>query len=392
MKRVLIVSPSNKGTIGRCSMNLYKAFQMRKDVVVRFVCLHFYKEGFEELKDCDYCENNIQRNIFQKLILEIKKPIWLHKIKKQFKPDVTISTLISCSNASVLAGGKDMKVGIFHAGIEQYGLYTGRLSLLLYRILFPRLDRLECVCKSIQTSMISNYKNISPSKIGITYNVHFKEELVKKSKEPLDVNDSELFESKIILFVGRLEAIKAPERIIKSFALSKLKDEYQLVFVGADNNGYQHKLEKIAEEVKLVERVHFLGLKSNPYKYMSHSDMLVLSSKNEGLPGVLIESLLIGTPIISTNSSIGIWEILGCENEFNKELNTVFIANNGLITSNLEDEDLNIQNLKTAIEYLHYHDLRNSAFDFEAKVNPLEITKNLLNEQNQKIITFKCLR
>lgn len=382
MKRVLIVSPSNKGTIGRCSMNLYKAFQMRKDVVVRFVCLHFYGEGFEELKDCDYCEKNILRNIFQRLILEIKKPIWLHKIKKQFKPDVTISTLISCSNASVLAGGKDMKVGIFHAGIEQYGLYTGRLSLLLYRILFPRLDRLECVCKSIQTSMISNYKNISPNKVGITYNVHFKEELVKKSKEPLDVNDSELFESKIILFVGRLEAIKAPERIIKSLAISKLKDEYQLVFVGADNNGYQHKLEEIAEDVKLVERVHFLGLKSNPYKYMSHSDMLVLSSKNEGLPGVLIESLLIGTPIISTNSSIGIWEILGCENEFNKELNTVFIANNGLITSNLEDEDLNIQNMKTAIEYLHYHDLRNSAFDFEAKVNPLEITKNLLNEQN----------
>lgn len=380
MKRVLIVSPSNKGTIGRCSMNLYKAFQMRKDVVVRFVCLHFYKEGFEELKDCNYCENNIQRNIFQKLILEIKKPIWLHKIKKQFKPDVTISTLISCSNASVLAGGKDMKIGIFHAGIEQYGLYTGRLSLLLYRILFPRLDRLECVCKSIQTSMISNYKNISPNKIGITYNVHFKEELVKKSKEPLDVNDSELFESKIILFVGRLEAIKAPERIIKSFALSKLKDEYQLVFVGADNNGYQHKLEKIAEEVKLVERVHFLGPKSNPYKYMSHSDMLVLSSKNEGLPGVLIESLLIGTPIISTNSSIGIWEILGSENDYDKNLNKVFITSNGLITSNLEDEDLNIQNMKAAIEYLHYHDMKNREFEFETKVNPMEITNHLLNE------------
>lgn len=380
MKRVLIVSPSNKGTIGRCSMNLYKAFQMRNDVVVRFVCLHFYGDGFEELKDCDYCEKNILRNILQRLILEIKKPIWLHKIKKQFKPDVTISTLISCSNASVLAGGKDLKVGIFHAGIEQYGLYTGRLSLLLYRILFPKLDRLECVCKSIQTSMISNYRNISPNKIGITYNVHFKDELVKKSKEPLDVYDSDLFESKIILFVGRLEAIKAPERIIKSLAISKLKDEYQLVFIGADNNGYQHKLEEIAKDVKIVERVHFLGLKSNPYKYMSHSDMLVLSSKNEGLPGVLIESLLIGTPIISTNSSIGIWEILGCENEFDRELNTIFIANNGLITSNLKDEDLNIQNMKTAIEYLHFHDLRNRTFDFEAKVNPMEITKCLLNE------------
>lgn len=382
MKRVLIVSPSNKGTIGRCSMNLYKAFQMRKDVIVKFVCLHYYEDGFEDLKDCEYCKKNRRRNIFQKLLLEIKKPIWLHKIKKKFKPDVSISTLISCSNASVLAGGKDFKVGIFHAGIEQYGLYTGRLSLMLYRFLFPKLDRLECVCKSIQTSMISNYKNISLSKIGVTYNVHFKEELVRKSEEPLEVVDSDIFKTKTILFVGRLEAIKAPERIIKSLALSKLKDEYQLVFVGADNNGYQRKLEKIVEDVKLKERVHFLGPKSNPYKYMSHSNMLVLSSKNEGLPGVLIESLLIGTPIISTNSSIGIWEILGCENEFDKGLNTVFIANNGLITSNLEDEDLNIQNMKTAIEYLHCHDLRNRAFGFEAKVNPLEITKHLLNEQD----------
>ena len=46
-----------------------------------------------------------------------------------------------------------------------------------------------------------------------------------------------------------------------------------------------------------MEDVHCLGYKSNPYPYIKYADCFVLSSRWEGLPNVLIESLHLGTPV-----------------------------------------------------------------------------------------------
>lgn len=43
--------------------------------------------------------------------------------------------------------------------------------------------------------------------------------------------------------------------------------------------------------------VFCVGFKNNPYVYMKHADCFVLSSRNEGLPNVMIEALYLGTPV-----------------------------------------------------------------------------------------------
>ena len=53
-----------------------------------------------------------------------------------------------------------------------------------------------------------------------------------------------------------------------------------------------------------------LGFVTNPYPYMRRASLFVLSSKWEGLPGVLIEAMYCGVPLVSTNCPSGPQEIL----------------------------------------------------------------------------------
>jgi glycosyltransferase involved in cell wall biosynthesis len=62
-----------------------------------------------------------------------------------------------------------------------------------------------------------------------------------------------------------------------------------------------------------ARRVKFLGYIENPYMYMLQADRFLLSSRSEGLPTVLIEALPCGCPVVATNCSSCVREILNGE-------------------------------------------------------------------------------
>lgn len=69
-------------------------------------------------------------------------------------------------------------------------------------------------------------------------------------------------------------------------------------------------LVKMIKDFELEDKVEILGFKKNPYPYMKHAKLLILSSEREGLPTVLIEALILGTPVVSTDCNSGPNEIL----------------------------------------------------------------------------------
>jgi glycosyltransferase involved in cell wall biosynthesis len=69
-------------------------------------------------------------------------------------------------------------------------------------------------------------------------------------------------------------------------------------------------LNKMIEARGLAHRVIVAGFQSNPYAWIAGADLLVLSSDHEGLPGVIIEALAVGTPVVSTDCPSGPREIL----------------------------------------------------------------------------------
>jgi glycosyltransferase involved in cell wall biosynthesis len=88
----------------------------------------------------------------------------------------------------------------------------------------------------------------------------------------------------------------------------------KLVLLTKGSSAIKCKLQKLVKTLKIEDRVVFAGFKSNPYPYVKHAKLMVLSSAYEGLPTVILESLVLGTPVISTDCESGPREILPQKN------------------------------------------------------------------------------
>ena len=113
--------------------------------------------------------------------------------------------------------------------------------------------------------------------------------------------------ARFILGVGRLEPQKRWDRLIA--ALPLLADQtIPLVILGEGSE--RGAIEAQIRALGLVKRVHLLGHSSDPLPVMARAAVLVLTSDYEGVPGVLREALSVGTPVISTDSSAAVAEIV----------------------------------------------------------------------------------
>jgi glycosyltransferase involved in cell wall biosynthesis len=113
---------------------------------------------------------------------------------------------------------------------------------------------------------------------------------------PLRRTDYASLEQRIVLAVGRLSLEKAHASLIQTLAMAGLED-HVLVLVG--DGPEREALEKLAAElgVKLV----LAGQVSDVKPYYALADVFVLPSESEGSPNVLLEAMMAGLPILSTN-------------------------------------------------------------------------------------------
>jgi glycosyltransferase involved in cell wall biosynthesis len=150
---------------------------------------------------------------------------------------------------------------------------------------------------------------ISPESIQTIYNPIDLEHI---SKQALEANP--IKEENYIVHVGRLHSVKRHDILLKAFALANLDTKLVLVGDGSE----RENIEKLIQELHLQNRVILSGFIQNPYPIIKQAKLLVLSSQYEGLPTVLIEALMLGTPVVSTNCKSGPDEIL--KGEYKKYL------------------------------------------------------------------------
>ena len=99
--------------------------------------------------------------------------------------------------------------------------------------------------------------------------------------------------------VFRLEPDKRPQLWIKLAALY-LKERPQARFVIVGDGRLREKVEALAQELNVTDRLLLVGLSNHVGFWYSQMDASVLLSRYEGLPNVLIEAQLLGVPVIST--------------------------------------------------------------------------------------------
>jgi len=110
-----------------------------------------------------------------------------------------------------------------------------------------------------------------------------------------------------IVNVGALKSQKNQKLLLDAMRRLKFRD-VSLLIVG--DGPERLRLEKMLCDENLNDCVRLLGWVNNSSEIIAAADLFVLSSNFEGYPNVLLEALVVGTPIISTDCDYGPREIL----------------------------------------------------------------------------------
>lgn len=143
--------------------------------------------------------------------------------------------------------------------------------------------------------------------IKTIYNPSIGEDIAKLMQEPM--RDCPVPESTPwILFAGRFEHQKGLDILINAFALLSQNSEAHLVLMG--NGNEETMLKHQIRREGLENRIHWVNFQLNPLPWLKATDVLVLPSRYEGLPNILIEAMACGTQVVASDCDSGPSEIL----------------------------------------------------------------------------------
>lgn len=145
-------------------------------------------------------------------------------------------------------------------------------------------------------------------RIRVLYNPVVTPALQEKLAAPLDHPWFAAGQPPVILAVGRLSEQKDFSTLIRAFKQVRDSRPARLLILGEGDR--RAELEALVQSLQIAEDVSMPGWVENPYPYMKRASMFVLSSRWEGLPGVLIEALYAGIPLVATDCPSGPREVL----------------------------------------------------------------------------------
>lgn len=185
--------------------------------------------------------------------------------------------------------------------------FRARLMPHLEKLFYPWANTVVAVSEGVADDLVQ-LTGLLRNKLRVIYNPTITPELLSRAEEPLVHPWFQPGEPPVILGAGRLTASKDFLMMIQAFALVRRERPARLIILGEGEE--RPRLEALVQELRLGQDVALPGFVNNPYKYMKHAGIFVLSSKYEGFGLVLVEAMTCGTPVVATNCPSGPAEIL----------------------------------------------------------------------------------
>ena len=203
-------------------------------------------------------------------------------------------------------------------------------------------------CVSIPNGVnISKYKNAEP---------YTNQELINVAEDKF-----------VVTMVARFDYPKRQDTLVEAMAL--LSKKFHVVFVGGtpDNMGLQ-KVQTLAQDLGVSDRVHFLYLRSDVPRILKSSDVVVMSSEYEGLSLSSIEGMASGHPFIATNVN-GLREVVGGAGELFECGNAEELAQ--LLSKFETDKDFYCAVTNKCLSRSEEYDIRSVAVRYQREYNKI---------------------
>lgn len=207
-------------------------------------------------------------------------------------PMANILTRFSCI--------KNRALYVFHTKVSSYDRICHKLFFMFFYYIYKN-QKIVAVSEGVRQEAINKYK-IKEKNIVTIYNPINVTEIDKKSKEKIPKI------GKYILQVGRFNDAKRQDRMVDVFFKGELYKKYQLVFCGTGE--LEESIKTKVNNMGINEKVTFLGWQDNVYKWMKNAELLVSTSDYEAFPMNLMEAIICGTKVVSSNCEFGPNEIL----------------------------------------------------------------------------------
>lgn len=238
----------------------------------------------------------------------------LARLVRRDRPDILFSTSsgtnIIAVLAHLLAGRPGRLVLSERGGLRTKLSWKKKVQRWLKKVLYPHADRITTVSEGVRDELVARLR-LPPESISVVLNPIVDARMEALTAEPVlhpwFANHREA-KPPVILTAGRMVVEKDHATLLRAFARIAQEREVRLMILG--EGALRGELEALADRLGIRDRVAFPGFDPNPFKYMARCSLFALSSRFEGLPGVLIQAMACGAPVVSTDCPSGPSEII----------------------------------------------------------------------------------
>ena len=325
MKRIaILVHALNSGGAERIAGFLSKALSKRYQVYLFTIDVsHIVYDYGGEIVDVGPHER-VEENILRE--------------KRRLAIDVSISFLEGMNFPNIRTKNGERVIISERCAQSQFSPRHLTEDMMLQRC-YPYADAVVAVSKGVSSDLEEAY-GVPKQLLHTIYNFIDPEGIRKKMHEPIDRDTAAFLDGGAwYVALGRLAPQKNYERLVLQFEnfLKRGYPDTKLLILGSGE--LRQPLEALLKSRGLENNVRIIPFAENPYPYLANARGMILASRYEGLPNVVLEAMGIGTPVIAVDCLAGPRELLSGRWDYSVPLPPVAECPRGLLVTNSGTED-----------------------------------------------------
>ena len=175
--------------------------------------------------------------------------------------------------------------------------------ILLDQWMYRQYDKIVCISELTQNNLIQHIGKDFLEKCVIIYNGIDLDRFSSRNE-----SEHENKQHKVIVMVSAFREQKDQKTLIR--AMQWLPDNYMLRLVGGGEERLILECKELAAQLKIQNRVEFLGVRTNVLELLQQADVVVLSSHYEGMSLSSLEGMASGRPFIASDVE-GLRDVVG---------------------------------------------------------------------------------